>query len=89
MQPSSASWYLSQINSFSSRQTIGIPCRRTTHGVPIDSLRTEGDSVTVYTRQRYERLMHQRTGPILDTVETSVKDRELGPILVNGQPYTP
>ncbi len=33
--------------------------------------------------------MHQRTGPILDTVETSVKDRELGPILVNGQPYTP
>ena len=75
--------------------------------IQIDSLTLQGDSATVYTRQHYERLMHQREGPLLDTVITSVKHREVwrrlpqgwrvahveeqwhGPILVNGQIYTP
>jgi ketosteroid isomerase-like protein len=75
--------------------------------IQIDSLTLQGDTATVYTRQHYERLMHQREGPLLDTVVTSVKHREVwrrlpqgwrvahieelwhGPILVNGQIYTP
>jgi ketosteroid isomerase-like protein len=75
--------------------------------IQIDSLTLQGDTATVYTRQLYERLMHQREGPLLDTVVTSVKHREVwrrlpqgwrvahieelwhGPILVNGQIYTP
>jgi ketosteroid isomerase-like protein len=75
--------------------------------IQIDSLTLQGETATVYTRQHYERLMHQREGPLLDTVVTSVKHREVwrrlpqgwrvahieelwhGPILVNGQIYTP
>ena len=75
--------------------------------IQIDSLALQGDTATVYTRQHYERLMHQREGALLDTVITSVKHREVwrrlpqgwriahmeelwhGPILVNGQIYTP
>jgi hypothetical protein len=45
--------------------------------IRIDSLTLQGDTAIVYTRQLYERLMHQREGPLLDTVITSVKHREV------------
>ena len=45
--------------------------------IQIDSLTLLGVTAIVYTRQHYERLMRQREGPLLDTVVTSVKHREM------------
>jgi hypothetical protein len=45
--------------------------------IRIDSLDLRGDSAIVYTRQYYDRLMHQPEGPKLDTVVTQVKHREI------------
>jgi len=42
----------------------------------IDSLQVHGDAATVYTSQRWERLMLQRDGKTQDTVLTTQKHRE-------------
>jgi hypothetical protein len=42
----------------------------------IDSLDVKGDVATVYTSQRWERLMLQRDGKTVDTVLTTQKHRE-------------
>ncbi|MEO7513894.1 MAG: hypothetical protein ABIZ91_19315 [Gemmatimonadaceae bacterium] len=45
--------------------------------VTVDSLHTFSDTAaTVYTSQRWERLMRQRTGEVLDTVLTTQSHRE-------------
>jgi hypothetical protein len=42
----------------------------------IDSLALLGHSATVYTSQRWDRLMFERDGRILDTVVPTERDRE-------------
>lgn len=42
----------------------------------VDSLEVKGDVATVYTSQRWERLMLQRDGKTIDTVLTTQKHRE-------------
>ena len=42
----------------------------------VDSLQVHGDAATVYTSQRWERLMLQRDGKTRDTVLTTQKHRE-------------
>jgi hypothetical protein len=42
----------------------------------IDRLTLQNDTATVWTSQRWERLMHQRTGPKLDDVLTTQKHEE-------------
>lgn len=44
--------------------------------VVVDSLTVHADSATVYTSQRWERLMYRRDGITLDTVVTTQKHRE-------------
>lgn len=44
--------------------------------VRVDSLALHTDSATVYTSQRWERLMYQRDGVTLDTVVTTPQHRE-------------
>jgi hypothetical protein len=44
--------------------------------VKIDSLVVRGDSATVFTSQRWERMMYRRDGVTLDTVVTTQKHRE-------------
>lgn len=44
--------------------------------VAIDSLAVDGDTATVFTSQRWERLMLQRDGSTTDTVLTTQKHRE-------------
>ena len=45
-------------------------------GVAIDSIDLNGDSATVYTSQRWERLMFQRDGKTTDTVLTTQRHKE-------------
>ena len=42
----------------------------------IDSIAVDGNSATVYTSQRWERLMFQRDGKTIDTVLTTQKHKE-------------
>jgi hypothetical protein len=42
----------------------------------IDRLEVHENSATVWTSQRWERLMHERTGPVLDDVLTTQKHEE-------------
>ena len=44
--------------------------------VTIDSIALDGESATVYTSQRWERLMLQRNGKTTDTVLTTQKHKE-------------
>lgn len=44
--------------------------------VVVDSLTVHADSATVYTSQRWERLMYRRDGVTLDTVVTTQRHRE-------------
>jgi len=44
--------------------------------VTIDSLVVRGESATVFTSQRWERMMYRRDGVTLDTVVTTQKHRE-------------
>lgn len=43
----------------------------------VDSLTVAGDSASVYTSQRWERLMFRRDGKTLDTVLTTQRHREV------------
>ena len=55
----------------------GIIPRTLTIDVKVDSLRRHGDTAaTVYTSQRWERLMRQRQGEKLDTVLTTQAHKE-------------
>jgi hypothetical protein len=45
--------------------------------VAIDSITVHGDSATVLTSQRWERLMYERDGKTLDTVITTQRHREI------------
>ena len=45
--------------------------------VTIDSVAVDGDSATVHTSQRWERLMLERDGKTIDTVLTTQKHKEI------------
>ena len=52
--------------------------------VVIDSMTLHGDSATVFTSQRWDRLMYERDGKTLDTVVTTQRHREIWRVTPGG-----
>ncbi|MCL4864385.1 MAG: hypothetical protein KJZ47_00740 [Gemmatimonadales bacterium] len=52
--------------------------------VVVDGLAVHGDSGTVFTSQRGERLMHRRDGVTADPVVTTQQHREAGALTLKG-----